>query len=568
MSNPYKSYSWKVAETNTVNSVHYVQQGNINCKPLTTYTFSVSVKAAERTIAGIFLFDTTATKNSRTFIDLSTGTLNNQSASTFTNGSWSVVNQGNGWYRVSVTGTTDAATSILRVIVYPVISGTSTSYVGTVGSGIYHTGWSLTETPTAVDYILEAGNNLGLYTQEFSKWTKGAGVTVTDANATDPFGVPNSASTIVYNTATNAYNYVRLYHLTPSTQYTYSVWIKGVAGTKLRTSLETDGTLGGVGLGQVTHVMDGTWTRYTRTFTTRSDGTYTSYLLYFYASDNTASTNYTFEVFGAQVNVGATALDYERVDSGPYRDNESILFNIGKVLTTSSTSSSSIIRAISRTLLATGSNISTIAKAISRTYNTTVSNSASILRNVAKLISTSSVGTATLDAIASVIYYLTLATQSVSQSSIVRNVSKQISVTASNNPTIVKVINKVLNGVSVGSGSIIRAIDKLISAQTVSSLANVSKDVSKTFTVEASNVVSIVMGTLELIYNIMVYGKNWFYERLHKIDTTIEIEGPIVTTVQLEDTPTQIATTVQIEGPIATTIEIDGNTQTPINIEV
>jgi hypothetical protein len=291
--------------------------------------------------------------------------------------------------------------------------------------------------------------------------------------------------------------------------------------------------------------------------------------LYFYASDNTASTNYTFEVFGAQVNVGATALDYERVDSGPYRDNESILFNIGKVLTTSSTSSSSIIRAISRTLLATGSNISTIAKAISRTYNTTVSNSASILRNVAKLISTSSVGTATLDAIASVIYYLTLATQSVSQSSIVRNVSKQISVTASNNPTIVKVINKVLNGVSVGSGSIIRAIDKLISAQTVSSLANVSKDVSKTFTVEASNVVSIVMGTLELIYNIMVYGKNWFYERLHKIDTTIEIEGPIVTTVELEDTPTQITTIVQIEGPIATTIEIDGNTQnTTINIEV
>ena len=343
MSNPYRSYSWKIAEQTATNSVHYLQQGNINCKALTTYTFSVSLKAGERTRAAVYLFDTGATKYVRAFIDLTTGVIDNAGFVTFTGGSWSVVNQGNGWYRVSVTATTDAATSILRAIVYPALTGTTTAYVGTDTYGIYSTGWSLTETSAPVDYILEAGNNLALYSQEFSKWTKGTGVTPTDFAVTGPDGIPNSASNIVYNTATSAYNYVRLYYLAPSTEYTYSVWIKGVAGTKLRTSLETDGTLGGVGIGQVTHTMDGNWTRYTRTFTTRSNGTYTAILLYFYASDNTANTNYSFQAFGAQVNIGATALDYERVDSGPYAPalslvpaNPTILLSDNKVVSPNS----------------------------------------------------------------------------------------------------------------------------------------------------------------------------------------------------------------------------------------
>lgn len=119
--------------------------------PQQAYTFSVWVCQAERSKCVISLADGTG-GFSATGVDLTNGTT---FASGFAVGSWTgrsstVTAYANGWYRVTVTGTSGAGTvAIGEVFIWT----TTSSYIGTAGSGILVWGAQLEAAAAATSYI-------------------------------------------------------------------------------------------------------------------------------------------------------------------------------------------------------------------------------------------------------------------------------------------------------------------------------------------------------------------------------------------------------------------------------
>jgi hypothetical protein len=123
----------KLVEDTSSSSTHYAFN-NINFVSGTTYTFSVFVKAAERSAVSI-RFDEPITGSiglNDLTVDLNTGLITNRSASMRN----PVVQKfPNGWYRISATLT--ASVSLLENCLILINNGSSTSYTGNGVSGIY-----------------------------------------------------------------------------------------------------------------------------------------------------------------------------------------------------------------------------------------------------------------------------------------------------------------------------------------------------------------------------------------------------------------------------------------------
>jgi hypothetical protein len=106
-----------------------------------TYTYTVFVKAAERTTASVFMQDSTVF--AQVDINLLTGALSNIV------GTVSATNFGNGWWRVSVSGTSGTVTTALCMVA----SNNGGSFAGTAGFGIYAYGAQLEAGAFATSYI-------------------------------------------------------------------------------------------------------------------------------------------------------------------------------------------------------------------------------------------------------------------------------------------------------------------------------------------------------------------------------------------------------------------------------
>jgi hypothetical protein len=143
---------------------------------LTTFTFSVYAKAAERNLVYIQFV---ATSNEVIFFNLTNGTVAGSDFPNTTNTasrSSSITAAGNGWYRCSISITlVSAATPSLRVGVAN--STATTSYAGTAGSGIYVWGAQL-ETgdfatsyiPTVASQVTRTADQATITGQNFSQW--------------------------------------------------------------------------------------------------------------------------------------------------------------------------------------------------------------------------------------------------------------------------------------------------------------------------------------------------------------------------------------------------------------
>jgi len=116
------------------------------------YTFSLFLKSdGSGRNARIGIFDSSFANSGYILFNSVNGTLSNQG----TNGtgvvnSSSVVNYGNGWYRVSITVTLTATT--IRSVVY-LASGNNTTYAGNGTSGVYIWGAQLEAGSNATSYI-------------------------------------------------------------------------------------------------------------------------------------------------------------------------------------------------------------------------------------------------------------------------------------------------------------------------------------------------------------------------------------------------------------------------------
>lgn len=100
----------------------------------TVYTWSIFLKAAERTVVMVIWSDGTLVNGAEVEVDLSAGTLSNGVA-TGTGGytGSSIANVGNGWYRVSLSGTIAAGNTDGT----PIIEIGAAGHVGDAAKGIY-----------------------------------------------------------------------------------------------------------------------------------------------------------------------------------------------------------------------------------------------------------------------------------------------------------------------------------------------------------------------------------------------------------------------------------------------
>lgn len=123
--------AWKIIEdSDPATNTHILNSSNYTASASTTYTWSVYVKAAERTVVRLrgqtnlgFLTDVVR--------DLTTGErVVGNTVSTATD-------VGNGWWRISVTATTPVGTTTAGWAVWLYNEAQTTSYVGVPGSGMY-----------------------------------------------------------------------------------------------------------------------------------------------------------------------------------------------------------------------------------------------------------------------------------------------------------------------------------------------------------------------------------------------------------------------------------------------
>lgn len=160
----------------TANTTHKVQQLQTKAASAIQYTASIYAKAAERTSCVLFLAGTAGEGNScgATF-DLLTGAVSSATnAGTFTGVSASSVAVGNGWYRLSVTGTSDTATSIYLTLR---LRTTASIYTGDGYSGIYiwgaqleSGGFSTSYIPTVAAQVTRSADTAVMTGTNFSSW--------------------------------------------------------------------------------------------------------------------------------------------------------------------------------------------------------------------------------------------------------------------------------------------------------------------------------------------------------------------------------------------------------------
>lgn len=130
----------KIVENTASSSVHFALQGSSSSSG-SVYTFSVFLKAAERTSAQVGLLNQNSPfDNIIAYVNLSTGQVSSTSFGTVSNLSVSTVAYPNGWYRVVITGLVGSSTA-LQGIVWTANSNDATSaartYTGDGVSGLY-----------------------------------------------------------------------------------------------------------------------------------------------------------------------------------------------------------------------------------------------------------------------------------------------------------------------------------------------------------------------------------------------------------------------------------------------
>jgi len=329
-----------------------------------TSTFSCYVKSAERTACYVQLDDGTATNQIRVSFNLATGEASAVGLiGAATNGVATITVVGNGWYRVTVSGTpSSVATSSRARIQTQAVFGVN-SYTGDGTSGIFIWGAQLEIGSTATTYNSTTVQNLLGFTQEFDNaaWTKSnsfvqtnlvlrseefenaswstSALTISANDIVSPDGYQN-AEALIETTAASAFHFSQqtITKAASAIQYTFSIYVKakgrqlgisvasGAGGAVCRFNPET-------GLFTLPAAAYGTWTAQSTTATLVGNGWYrvvlvgtsdtaTSVTVQVSTYNTALATNvYTgdgvsgFYLWGAQVVQGAVAGDYVRTSS-------------------------------------------------------------------------------------------------------------------------------------------------------------------------------------------------------------------------------------------------------------
>jgi hypothetical protein len=141
----------------TATSTHNVTSSTTSASATTAYTASFFAKAGERNLVAVWLRGAAAGDRVQAQFNLTSGTISIAASviGAFTLPNASITAVGNGWYRCTVTGTTGAGETSVRIVIFnntPAASF-STSYTGDGTSGIYLWGAQAENGAFATSYI-------------------------------------------------------------------------------------------------------------------------------------------------------------------------------------------------------------------------------------------------------------------------------------------------------------------------------------------------------------------------------------------------------------------------------
>jgi hypothetical protein len=171
-------YGDKITESVDVsNQSHYIEGSYSKAPSAITYTFSVYIKAAELSKITLRILGATGTGNARINFNTATQTLDASGASaghTYVSSSYS--DEGDGWYRVSLTATSTAESSLRVQVLLWDVSNSFNGYIG-VGNGLYLRGMQLVVGSSPLGYsqtTSSTNTNLLLRSEDLSNpyWVK------------------------------------------------------------------------------------------------------------------------------------------------------------------------------------------------------------------------------------------------------------------------------------------------------------------------------------------------------------------------------------------------------------
>ena len=145
----------KLVEDTTASSTHRIFQQASKAASSLTRTFSVYLKASERTLARLRVTDNIEVVSAGVDIDLAAGTIGTavvSGGSSISSPSATIVPAGNGWYRVTLTATLDATITSMGAFVFLRDGAGNISYTGDGTSGIFVWGAQLETDSTATAY--------------------------------------------------------------------------------------------------------------------------------------------------------------------------------------------------------------------------------------------------------------------------------------------------------------------------------------------------------------------------------------------------------------------------------
>lgn len=274
---------------------------NLTIVNSTVYTASAYLKSAELTF-GYF----EVPGGGITYFNLSTGVISSLgSGATAT-----ITSVGNGWYRCSVTFTSNTTSGYVNLGA----ANASGSQAATSGSGILLWGAQLSVGPYALDYVPTTSaavygprfdydgsgvtivepvsRNLVLYSQEFNNAAWSTSVTaVTANNAIAPDGTLTADTATIQNTG----YLVQTYTAPSLLPYVLSVWMRAASSTTVKLGFQSPSDVTSCN-------VTTTWQRFTHTNVRNG--------LFYPQIYNDSGSAVTVELWGAQLEVGSTATAY------------------------------------------------------------------------------------------------------------------------------------------------------------------------------------------------------------------------------------------------------------------